>query len=244
MFSLIDADILLWKAAMAAETEINWSGDIWTLYADLADAKRAFEAQVTRVEDTLKIKEHVFCLSDPHANFRKVVDPTYKSNRRGTRKPVGYVALCDWLKQNFKTFSKPTLEADDCLGILATMPTNVGKCVVVSDDKDLKTIKGKLYRPMADELLTITEADAERNFLIQCLKGDPVDGIKGIPGVGDKKAEAILGSRPSWGAVEQAYIKAGMTRDDAIQQARLVRILRWEDWLDQKQEVRLWLPKI
>ena len=73
---------------------------------------------------------------------------------------------------------------------------------------------------------------------------DPVDGIKGIPGVGDKKAEVILGSRPSWGAVEQAYIKAGMTRDDAIQQARLVRILRWEDWLDKKQEVRLWLPKI
>ena len=95
---------------------------------------------------------------------------------------------------------------------------------------------------MSDELLTITEAEADRNFLIQCLKGDPGDGIKGIPGVGDKKAETILGSRPSWGAVEQAYIKAGMTRDDAIQQARLVRILRWEDWFPEVNEVRLWTP--
>ena len=57
-----------------------------------------------------------------------------------------------------------------------------------------------------------------------------------------KKAEAILGSRPHWGAVEQAYIKAGMTRDDAIQQARLARILRWSDWHEEIQEIRLWTP--
>jgi len=242
MFSLIDADILLWKAAISAETEINWGGDVWTLYADVAEAKRAFEVQVKRIEDRLDIKEHVFCLSDPHANFRKVVDPTYKSNRRGTRKPVGFVALCDWVKANFKTFSKPTLEADDCLGILATMPSNVGKCIIVSDDKDLKTIKGKLYRPMSDELLTIDEAEADRNFLMQCLKGDSVDGIKGVPGIGEKKAATILGSRPSWGVVEQAYIKAGMTRDDAIRQARLVRILRWSEWHPEIESVRLWTP--
>jgi len=242
MTCLIDGDIFLWKAAIAAETEINWGSDVWTLYADLTEAKRAFEAQITKVEERLNDTDHVFCLSDPDANFRKVVDPTYKSNRRGTRKPTGYVALVDWVKKTYKTFTKPTLEADDCLGILQTMPSNVGKTIIVSDDKDLKTIKGKLYRPMSDELLTITEAEADRNFLIQCLKGDPVDGIKGIPGVGDKKAETILGSRPSWGAVEQAYIKAGMTRDDAIQQARLVRILRWEDWHDEIQEVRLWTP--
>jgi len=242
MFSIIDADILLWKSALAAETEINWGGDVWTLYADLAEAKRAFEVQVAKIEDRLKIKEHIFCLSDPDANFRKVVDPTYKSNRRGTRKPVGFRALVDWVKGNYKTFSKPTLEADDCLGILATMPTNVGQCIIVSDDKDLKTIPSKLYRPMSDEVMTIDEAAADRNFLIQCLKGDPVDGIKGIPGVGDKKAETILGSRPSWGAVEQAYVKAGLTRDDAIQQARLVRILRWSDWHEEIQEVRLWTP--
>ena len=51
MTCLIDADIFLWKAAIAAETEINWGSDVWTLYADLAEAKRAFEAQITKVED-------------------------------------------------------------------------------------------------------------------------------------------------------------------------------------------------
>lgn len=122
------------------------------------------------------------------------------------------------------------------------MPVNKGKCIMVSDDKDLKTVPGKLYRPMADEQLEISEAEADKNFFTQVLTGDATDGYKGIPGIGPKKAEAILGSRPHWGAVEQAYIKAGMTRDDAIQQARLARILRWSDWHEEIQEIRLWTP--
>ena len=242
MFLAIDGDILLYRAASAAETEIDWGEDIWSLYTDLNDAKDSFQHQLDSITTKLGIGDFVVCLSDHGANFRKTVDPTYKGNRKGTRKPVGYVALCSWAETAFKTFRKPTLEADDCMGILATMPTNVGQCIIVSDDKDLKTIPAKLYRPMSDELMTIDQVEADRNFFIQCLKGDPVDGIKGIPGVGDKKAETILGSRPHWGAVEAAYIKAGLTREDAIQQARLVRILRWSDWHEEIQEVRLWTP--
>jgi DNA polymerase I len=95
---------------------------------------------------------------------------------------------------------------------------------------------------MSDEQMEISEADADKAFFTQVLTGDPVDGYKGVPGIGPKKAETILGTRPSWGAVEQAFIKAGMTRDDAIQQARLARILRWTDWHDEIQEIRLWTP--
>lgn len=242
MLLALDSDILMYKAASAAETEIDFGNDVWSLHTDLKEAKAAFEMQITKITDRLGVKEYVCCLSDHSNNFRKVVDPSYKSNRKGTRKPVGYVALCDWVEATFKTFRKDRMEADDCLGLIATKPGNEGKVIMVSDDKDLKTIPGKLYRPMADELLTITEADADKYFFTQVLTGDQVDGYKGIPGIGPKKAEAILGARPHWGAVEQAYIKAGMTRDDAIQQARLARILRWSDWHDEIQEIRLWLP--
>ena len=111
---------------------------------------------------------------------------------------------------------------------------------IVSDDKDMKTISGRLYRPMSDELLEISAEDADRYFLTQVLTGDTADGYKGVPGIGPKKAEAILGPRPHWGAVEKAYIDAGLTRDDAIQQARLARILRWSDW--HEGEPMLWTP--
>jgi len=242
MFLALDTDIFLYRAASAAEKEYDLGDDIWSLWTDLKEAKEIFETQIKTVTEKLGINEYVCCLSDHKNNLSKVVDTTYKSNRKGTRKPVGYVALCDWVEENFKTFRKDRLEADDCLGILATMPTNQGKCIMVSDDKDLRTVPGQLYRPMADEMLKISEDDADRHFFTQVLCGDPTDGYKGVPGIGPKRAETILGSRPSWGAVEQAFIKAGMTRDDAIQQARLARILRWSDWHDEIQEIRLWTP--
>jgi DNA polymerase-1 len=242
MFLALDTDILLYKAASAAEQEIDWGDDVWSLQTDLKEAKQSFQAQIDHITSKLGIKDYVCCLSDHSNNFRKDVDPTYKSNRKGTRKPLGYVSLCEWVETTYKSFRKPSLEADDCLGIIATMPINSGKCVIVSDDKDLKTIPGKLYRPTAGEQLTISEQDADRHFLTQVCVGDPVDGYKGIPGIGPKKAEAILGSRPHWGAVEQAYIKAGMTKQDALTQARLARILRWSDWDEEKGEVKLWTP--
>lgn len=240
---LIDTDILLYKAASAAETEIDWSDDVWTLFTDLDDAKRVFQLQLDRITDKLGVSKFLCCLSDHGNNFRKtLVDPTYKSQRKGTRKPVGYVALCSWVEDTFPSMRKPTLEADDVMGIIATKPDMKGSTIIVSDDKDMRTISGKLYRPMSEEQLDISDADADRFFLTQVLTGDPIDGYAGIKGVGPKTAERILGSRPSWGAVEQAYIQAGMTRDDAIRQARLARILRWSEWNEQEGRVKLWQP--
>ncbi|MGB2463357.1 MAG: hypothetical protein ACPICC_00485 [Candidatus Puniceispirillaceae bacterium] len=242
MFLAIDGDILLYKAALSAEEEICWDGDIWTLFMDMAKAKEAFEVQMESIKNKLQVETSVVCLSDRHGNFRKLVDPSYKSNRRGTRKPVGYVALCDWVAETYTTMSKPLCEADDIMGILATMDANVGKCIIVSDDKDMKSISGKLYRPTMDEQLDITEQEAERHFFTQVLTGDTADGYKGVPGIGPKKAEAILGPRPHWRAVEKAFIDAGMTADDALTQARLARILRWQDWDKEKGEPILWKP--
>lgn len=242
MFLAIDADIFLYKSLTSAETEICWGDDIWSLWSDLKIAKDVFQKQIDDVTSATGVKDFVLCLSDHGANFRKDIDPSYKSNRKGARKPIGYVQICDWARQEYRSFSKDKLEADDCLGIIATKPGNVGRCIIVSDDKDLKTIPSQLYRPMSGEKLTISEQEADKFFLTQCLTGDVTDGYSGCPKIGPKTAEKILGSRPSWSLVEQAYLKAGLTRDDAIRQARLARILRWSDWDDKKGEIRLWQP--
>ena len=92
MFLACDADILLYKSMTIAEQEIDWGDDIWTLYADLKDAKQAFNFQLNKIRQELDVDDYVCCLSDHTHNFRKDVDPTYKSHRKGTRKPVGYVA--------------------------------------------------------------------------------------------------------------------------------------------------------
>lgn len=241
-FLAIDADILLYQAATSAEQEIDWGEDLWSLHTNLKEAKDIFQSHVDQIRADTKVDKAVYCLSDPKHNFRKDVYPDYKSGRKKTRKPLGYKALVEWLEENFDTLKKPTLEADDVCGILSTKSENKGKCIIVSSDKDLATIPGQLYRPHTKELLTISEDEALKNFLMQVLTGDVTDSYKGIPGIGPKKAEAILGPRPHWGAVEEAYIKAGMTRDDAIQQARLARILHWSDYDTNKGEVKLWTP--
>ena len=240
MLLLLDTDIFAYQATTSAETEIDMGGDIWSLTMDMQQAKDTFEATIDGIKARLETNDVLCCMSDHAGNFRKQVWPDYKSNRRKSRKPVGYVAFCDWVRETYSTATRPMLEADDVMGIIASKPGNEGKVTIVSDDKDMKTIPGRLYRPMSDELLEISDADADRYFLTQVLTGDTADGYKGVPGIGPKKAEAILGPRPHWGAVEKAYIDAGLTRDDAIQQARLARILRWSDW--NEGEPMLWTP--
>ena len=240
--ALIDSDILCYQAIASTEQEIDWGDDVWTLYTDLKQAKDVFNAAVDAITNKLRPDDILHCLSDHQNNFRKQVDPTYKSNRKGTRKPVGYKALRDWIVDTYPSMTMPNLEADDVMGILATKPENIGKCVVVSSDKDLKTIPCKLYRPMQDELLEITEAEADRYFFHQTLTGDTTDGYKGCAGVGEKTATKILGNKPTWSLVEQAFLKAGMTQEKALQQARLARILRWSDWDEDKETVKLWQP--
>ena len=241
-FLAIDADILLHRATKEAEVEIDWGDDQWSLQSDLKVAKSHFHTQVATIKQELQVFDVVHCLSDRLGNFRKKVDPSYKANRKSNRKPLGYQAMYDWLRETEKTMVMPMLEADDCLGILATRPENIGKCIMVSDDKDLRTIPGELYRPMADEHLEISEEAADEFFLTQTLCGDSVDGYLGCPKVGPVTAHKILGNRPCWELVEGAYIKAGLMRSDAIKTARLARILRWSDWDDEKGEVILWTP--
>jgi DNA polymerase-1 len=44
----------------------------------------------------------------------------------------------------------------------------------------------------------------------------------------------------AWGAIKFAYEEQGLTEDDALLQARLARILRWDDWDNENGVPRLW----
>lgn len=238
---LIDGDIYLYRAAAAAEEEIDWGDDIWSLSTDLKEAKDIFKYTMNDFFTRFDTDNYILCLSDKD-NFRKAIDPTYKGHRKKTRKPVGHRALVDWAIENYNTFSKPSLEADDCMGIMATKP-DTPTSLIISDDKDMQTIPCNLYRPGVEEHHVITEGAADLFFYKQVLMGDPADGYPGCPGIGFKRAADVLGSRPDWSLVVQAYQKQKLTEEDAIKQARLARILRWSDWDESNQQPILWSPK-
>jgi DNA polymerase-1 len=148
--------------------------------------------------------------------------------------------MVSWVRDNWESHTQINLEADDVMGILGSA-SNL-KTVIVSDDKDMKTIPCRLYRPNDDDLLDISEQAADLNFYQQTLQGDPTDGYSGCPKVGKITAAKILGSRPDWSLVENQFIKAGLNREEAITQARLARILRVTDWDADKEKVKLWSP--
>jgi DNA polymerase-1 len=236
---LIDGDGILYRSAAAAEKETHWGDDLWSLTSDLREAKSAVN-QI--IQDYIANYNGlvVLCFNDRTANFRKDVDPTYKAGR--SRKPLGYWALRDWAEEEWECVSLPRLEADDVMGILATNDTYEYP-VIVSPDKDMKTIPCRLIRGDG-ELLVISEAEADYWHMFQTLVGDITDGFKGCPGVGVVTAEKLLlGKADLWSVVVSQFIKAKQTEQEALTQARLARILRAEDWDHEKQEVKLWVPR-
>lgn len=233
---LIDGDIVLYSSSVATEHAVQWNDDVWVLSANLEQARDMARKYIDEVTEKLKATEVTICLSGK-GNFRYDLNPNYKSNRKDTRKPIVYSELKQWMLNNYGAQMEDKLEADDLLGILATRTPG---SIIVSPDKDMQCIPGKLYRQ--GEIMDISPMEANYFHMHQTLTGDPTDGYPGCPGVGAVTAKKILAGTPEtwWTSVLQAYQKAGCTDDDALMNARMAYILRDENWIDG--EVKLWSP--
>lgn len=193
---LIDADLIAYRSAAANEQRIDWGDGVVSHEADLEAAKQAVKETVEWIADGLKATDLIICMSDEVSNFRKGIDPTYKSNRNGTERPVHLYDVKDWMAETWPSRSMPHLEADDVMGILATEP-HTGERIIVSNDKDMRTIPGLLCAPPQDkseklkvERISLEEAD--RFHLYQTIVGDTCDGYPGCPGEGPVAAERLL----------------------------------------------------
>lgn len=236
---LIDADILVYRAIASVEREVEYEPDVWVMYSDETEAREAFDEMLTGILTTVGTKSnYLLCFSDG-ANFRKDLDPTYKAHRAATRKPMGFKAFRNDIVSSYPSTSKPSLEADDVIGILATKFIDKAP-IIVSGDKDLMQIPGKHL--VDGEIVTVSKEQGDRLHMMQTLTGDATDGYPGCPGIGPKTAERILAQGIEWNRVVDAYTKAGLTEEQALLQARLARILRVEDWDEEKKEPKLWTP--
>ena len=244
MTLLIDGDIVLYQHSTAVEEPFDWGDDLWTLHADASEAKQRLDYWVKNVMEKFNAGRCIFALTSEN-NWRLNVIPSYKAHRKGTRKPVIYKALKEYVRVAYRVYEAPTLEADDVLGLLATgaYPGIRDPLVVVSADKDLKTIPCRLYNPNDGSDRIIDTAEANWNHLYQTLVGDATDGYPGCPGVGAKTAAKLLDEHGAvWSTVVDAYTKAGLNEQEALRQARVARILRKGDYSIKSNKVKLWSP--
>lgn len=213
------------------------------------EAINAFESMLSALLDVFTTDNYIVALTDG-VNFRKDVLPTYKGNRNERDKPFTLSALRAYILDAHPTYMRPNLEADDVLGILATSTKILPgtRRIIVSIDKDMKSVPGEFYNSKHDELFTISEEEANLWHMMQTLMGDTADGYSGCPGIGPKRAEKILEGLTApgqmWAAVTSTFKKAGLTETEALTQARVARILRCTDYDFANKKVKLWKPPI
>ena len=135
---LVDGDLLVYKITSSLEEAIDWGDDVWTLSSDLKKGKQLFTQAIAYYWHLTKSNSAIICFSDQE-NFRKKIDSGYKSHRKKIRKPVSYAPMRKWIEETHHTICYPNLEADDAIGLLAT-GEHKNNCVIISGDKDMRTI--------------------------------------------------------------------------------------------------------
>lgn len=271
---LLDGDIFAFQTASAVESEDDLGDGFIVLWSDFNTAFKAACDQIEAIKAKLKAELVFFCHTDSK-NWRKDVLPSYKANRKDVRKPIALARLKEALSERYNGILRPELEADDCMGILATHPKWYSEYtkIIVSEDKDLRTIPCWIFNPAKDDKpYEITVDEADRWHMAQSLAGDATDGYGGCPNVGITTAEVALNDLAGWESYEHTfksgerkgttetrwrkvtlpdrwsvvvshYVKAGLSEEEALRQARVARICRYEDYDFKEKKVKLWLPE-
>lgn len=270
---LIDADILAYQVAAAGQRTTDWGdGDVTTHVEKLEDVTPILDHKLERLKEQLEADQYVICLSCPtEEGWRKKILPTYKAGRGPKPELLG--PLKGYLRETYRTYEKPSLEADDVMGILSTHPSIIkGQKIIVSIDKDMKTIPGWLFNPDKDtKPRLISQEEADYWHLYQTICGDTADNYGGCPGAGPDKVDTIvkslIGKVPveyvfkrgprkgtteirwertpfltAWEALVSWFTAQGLTEEDALIQAQVARICRHTDYDFGLKQVRLWSP--
>lgn len=225
MRALIDADIVCFRCAAAAQNESE------------GIARYYYDSLLDEIIAGTKADSYNLYLTGK-GNFRYNVYPEYKATRLDQERPQ-FLPYLRSLALEAGAILSDGCEADDLMG--AEQCTSKDETVVVSLDKDLLTIPGYHYsweirgkskgtswtKPAA--WTNQTAFAANYWFYTQVLIGDVADNIKGIPGIGKAKAKAILeglvDEQEMFDAVREAYDND----DEFLMNARCVYIWRKKD---------------
>lgn len=224
MIGLVDADILTYQIGFGAEGDSEKNA-LNTLDGFICDLMLLGLPDVFDFEFFLTGKE------PPNFRIDVAVTQPYKGNR-SSPKPQHFQALRDRLEKYWGATVSKGEEADD---LISKRMTELGdKCICISIDKDLDTVQGWHYNFRKAKLYYVGEDMALYNFYHQLLTGDRVDNIRGVQGIGPKKADKILEGLTSEDEMWSACVEAHGSRERAIEDAILLHMRRKDN--------EIWLP--
>lgn len=180
----------------------------------------------------------------PEPTFRHDAYEEYKAHRE--KAPPDLITQFETVRDLFRAFNVPVFEkagfeADDILGTLVEKTKLADKqvsIIIASGDMDtIQLVEGDKVRVftmrkgIADTVLYNETASKERFGFdpehipdFKGLKGDPSDNIKGVPGIGDKTATALI---QKFGTLEKLYenLESGKP-DPVVFKGRIGELLR------------------
>ena len=219
MLALLDADIVVYRVAFAAQEE---------------NEKVVLSRAGEFMEDLVMkpwVSDYKGFLTGSN-NYRKEIAVTapYKGNRVQER-PVHYQLVRDYLTSAWGCEVIDGQEADDAIGIAAYSYGDDDEAyIIMTIDKDLDMIRGWHYNFTKDMKYFVQEDDTMRTFYTQVLTGDRVDNIPGLKGIGPKKAEKILKDCSSEKDMYAAVLKAYDNNEEYLwEMAKLLWIRRKEN---------------
>jgi DNA polymerase-1 len=242
MSLLIDADYLAYKTCASCEDETDFGNDVIVVTSKFSEVLDRFQSELNSIVECLGGMDDVILFFSSPTNFRKKIYPDYKGHRN-RKKPCGYKRLLNWCGDNYTTIMVDDLEADDALGVFATDPIEAeAGHILCSPDKDMRQIPGRLF-DLTNPVTEITKEMGDQWHLIQTMSGDQTDGYAGVPGIGIKRAVALF-EKKGWtcDTVVETFEEKGLTGDDALLNARLAKILQYENFDRDANAPILWTP--
>lgn len=215
--------------------ELREDAKVWSrkVVEPLENAIFLVDNILAKLSDRFSTSDLDIWLSPPVGNFRERIAVTqkYKGNRDTQTRPKHYKGLHKHLVEKYGAKYAEGQEADDALGIGATLHSGA---VLVSNDKDLDQIPGQHYNWVEENVYKINKKEGTINFYSQVLSGDTSDNIPGLSGVGPITARKMLrdcnSSRDCWEVVLNSY--KDQFGDDherrAIEVAQLCWVRRYE----------------
>jgi 5'-3' exonuclease len=198
---LIDASVYVFRAWHSLPPDIT-DGD-----GNPTQALYGFACFLTELIERRQPRHVAVAFDESHGSgFRHRLYPQYKANREPAPEALRrQFALCREFCRHLGVaeFASPEYEADDLIGTLAQRCRDDGlRVTVVSRDKDLAQLiaPGDVYWDYSDgaeygyeQIAQRFGVRPERMADYQALRGDAVDNVPGVPGVGPKTAAALMG---------------------------------------------------
>lgn len=244
MQPLIDADIFLYEIGFAAEA--GWKSPGFPTFDYVADL---LDSRIANICAVVEATEEPILYLTGHGNFREQIAKRRVYKDRAGNKPWHYKNIKAYMKSKYRVIVSEGMEADDLMSIEATR--RPGEVIICTRDKDLRSVPGWHYgwevgnQPqfgpeLVTELGWLRLSPNRKKlsgtgllfFYAQCLLGDSVDTVPGLPSYGPVKAFETLSecqtTEEAFKRVLEAYrgVYEASTEEELLEQGRLLWMTR------------------